>query len=342
MTNDGFDGYLDRLEELEFVRSAKVRAGPRGAAGDCDAIIELETEGGLIRLRAMVKRARLGSPLLDLVIAQGARLKELWILLAPSISSDMGCRLREAGANYLDLNGNCGINVGGRFVAQIEGRREPRAGRRTRGLGAAGYRVLLAWLMRPDLVGATVREVAEQAGVGRQTVSDMRRRLAHDGWIGEGPSGFTWLRSRLGLLERWLTGYADIVRPGLLHGVYRTRSAEPADVEGDILDALGSPQEGCWRWGGVTAAFRLTGHYRGLRTVIHVENPQPDLPRGIGALPDFHGNLVILRFPGPLSCDGVTPDTPHPLLVYSEATTEADERSREAAAVVLERFVALE
>jgi hypothetical protein len=139
-------------------------------------------------------------------------------------------------------------------------------------------------------------------------------------------------------LERWLVGYADVLRPALLVGSFRTPDATPDKLEQRIVDSAVTPAE--WRWGGCAAGFRLTQHYRGERTVLHVGELATEFRRAIKAVPDANGPLVILRFPGPTALIGATPDTVHPLLVYAEMLAEANERAREAAGEVAEEYLA--
>ena len=188
------------------------------------------------------------------------------------------------------------------------------------------------------MLRATVRVVADAAGVSRQAVSDMRRRLAADNYIADTPSGARWLpRRRDDALELLLHGYRGTLRPSLLQGSYRTQYATPAELEQRIAPILdGELSE--WRWGGNAAGHRLTGHYRGERTVIHVHATPLRFEKTLRALPDRKGNLVVLRGFGPIAWP-VDSNLVHPLLVYSEILAEGTESAREAAQVLFEKCV---
>ena len=111
------------------------------------------------------------------------------------------------------------------------------------------------------------------------------------------------------------------------------------DPDGQAAEDLAPPVPWRWAWGGATAAYRMTGHYRGEDTQLHVDRPAPTLPQELRVLPARTGNLMILRVPGPAAFDGALPRTVHPLLVYTELLIDNDDRAVEAAAEILERFL---
>jgi len=94
-----------------------------------------------------------------------------------------------------------------------------------------------------------------------------------------------------------------------------------------------------WAWGGATAGYRLTQHYRGPTTTLHVAAPPTTMQRQLNLLPAKDGPIVVLGVPGPLGLEGPSPHIAHPLLVYTELLVEGDERALEAAAEIRTRFL---
>lgn len=126
------------------------------------------------------------------------------------------------------------------------------------------------------------------------------------------------------------------MRQSLLVGTYRTQDVDPDAREqrlAPLLDQIGS-----WRWGGGAASHRLSGYFHGDKTVVHVADPPADLLRRLRAVPAQDGPLIVLRSPGPKGLDGATPDTAHPLLVYTELLTDSSERARDAAQELADRY----
>ena len=330
--------YLEMLRDLPFIRSAEVVAIEENMGGvQTDATVEVVTEEGTTRLYLEMKLSHLTYGAADQVIHTFSQLNAVWMLAAPHIGGPLGRYLCERGVNYLDRQGNCYLNLGDRFVASVEGHtpRQPPAS--FKGVRAAGYRVLFAYLAEIEMAAAPIRDVTRAAGVSRQAVLDMRNRLVHEGVFVKAGLSHHWIEPRRkDALNRWLVGYSDVVRPSLLVGRYRTPYTDPRGLEARLVEVFGQP--GDWRYGGCAAGFRMTGTYRGRKTIVHSDGVGTDQLRKLKAVPSADGPLVLLRFPGAVSRRGATDDTVHPLLVYSEML-HGGERSREAARDVYLPFI---
>lgn len=319
--------YRDLLLHVPGVISAEFGAAESSIA------LTLRTTTGAHRLRVRRERSHLTNAVVEHFITSLGSDGEPVLLLARQIGAGLAPKLMNAGVNYLDLRGNCHFALP-KFFVHVEGKSGPRSTSTEKGLRSAGYQALFAFLAEPVLLNAPVREVAARAGVSRQAVLDLKDRLADALYVGRTFTETSWIPRRLrDALALWLHGYETTVRPSLLCGTYRTKEADPSVLEERVTNSLAP---GSYRWGGTAAAFRLTGHYRGERSVLHVERePPPDLGRQLRALSDPQGNLLVLRAPGKLNWDAGT-ETVHPLLVYSEMLDEGSERVREAARILLE------
>ena len=178
--------------------------------------------------------------------------------------------------------------------------------------------------------------MARASGVSLGTASNVVRRLEHDRIVVRTKSKRHLVR-RDDLVERWIAGYAETLRPQLLAGRFQTQDEDPPSLE-DRVAALLGPDE-TWAWGGAAAAFRLTKHYRSDETVLHVAAASSDLPKRLRAIPHRAGRLILLGVPGPLAFRGQAPHTVHPLLVYTELVLTGSDRAREAASELRERFL---
>ncbi len=319
------NAYLSALRALPLVKGATIRN--RG--------VHLRTDGGAFALQPEVRQHTLNRAGLELVLARPR--PERHLLLAPFVPADLARELEAHRVNYLDLAGNCHIALGRKYVAHVEGRRPAPAERRGRGLGAAGYRALFALLARPELVAAPIRTIAQAAGVAKTGVAHLLDRLIAEGTIARAAKGRTLVRPER-LLERWVAGYADLLRPKLAVGRYRTPEVDPPRLEARITEALAGTT---WAWGGGAAAFRLTRHYRGEDTLVHVDKPVAELAQALRALPDRNGALQVALVPGPLAFEAPVPHVAHPFLVYADLLATGGEREREAAAEIRERYLGL-
>ncbi len=332
--------YAAHLRDLPFVREVRILPPPLPAKGPRpDALLVLTAPEGDHELLVETKRTHLTYALADHVVAQRTTLDgppRPWILLAPYVPRKMGQHLAAQGVNYIDLEGNCHLRLGDRHIAAIEGRIPLRKEPEGRGLRAAGQNVQFAILANPELLDEGIVHIAERAGVGKTTVADTLAKMEHEGFLAV-VGGRRRLVNPKALLDRWLAGYAHVVRPRMLLGRYRTQDADPEQLERRVEETLG--EELAWAWGGGAAAMRLTQHYRGETTALHLALPMPDLPKRLRALRDPQGPLLLLTVPGPVAFEGALPRTVHPLLVYTELLTSGDERAREAAAELHARYL---
>lgn len=330
---------LDRLRSLEGLDRAEIGSGAPGDPGLERMILTVGGREEELCLREV--RTHLSYPLAQGIAAGAGRSARPTLLFAPHVGPEMGRFLREHGLHYVDRAGNCWLSVPG-FTARVEGRPPTQAAPDSRALRAPGLQVVFAFLARPALVEATVREVAEAAGVSKSTAANVRRQLEKERLVGRGVKRRVLTDPRA-LVDRWLSAYAVTLRPRLLLGCYATRHEDPPALERAIEDELGpASAESGWAWGGGAAADRLTGHYRGERTTVHLGGGLGDLAGRLGAVLSPEGRLELLRAPGPLALRGPVAGVAAPLLVVAELLSSGDERAAEAAQEIRERFLAEE
>lgn len=259
-----------------------------------------------------------------------------WILFAPYIAGQIGRHLATHGVNYADAVGNCHIQLKtGELLAHIEGKRPRRDEAEQSGSRAPGYQLLFAILAKPALLDQPVRQLAAASGIGKTAAADQLKRLQRRGLIQRAPSDSAILRPRE-LLDRWLSAYADVVRPSWSCGQYRTPITDPEELERELERLLAGR---IWSFGGGAAAWRMTQLYRGPDTVLHVESLPTDLLRQLRALPSSEGSLTVLETPGVVAYEGALSLVAHPLLVYTEMVASPDPRMNEAASEIRDRFL---
>ena len=329
--------YLERLRALPFVKHVDVRLPDRRANQEEDARLSLRTPKGRHDLAVEVKTQSLSRSAAQSLVTRALRNPaRSWVAFSPYVSQPVGHLLASQDIGFVDQAGNCHITVGQDYLAHIEGRRPQLPSRQGRGLGARSYQVLFALLARPELVTAPIRSLAEAAGVRKTAAADLLQRLKDEGLILRDKAGMRIARPKT-LMDRWIAGYADKLRPRLLVGRYRAAAKEPFAFEKHVEAMLGDDLN--WAWGGATAGYRLTQHYRSATTTLHVAVPPTTMQRQLNLLPAKDGPIVVLGVPGPLGLEGPSPHIAHPLLVYTELLVEGDERALEAAAEIRTRFL---
>jgi hypothetical protein len=330
------DDHLHQLRALPFVKAVKVGVPAKDGA----VPLTVTTPSGIVHLSAIEASGPLSYAAADHLVRRLRAMDPTGILFAREVSRNLGAHFEEQGVLFMDRQGNCNVVLGESYVARVEGRPVPhRTPRGQTSMRAPGYKVLFALLAEPDLVQAPLRTIAERAGASRQAASDTLARLVDAALVDRHKKSHRWIPHRKkNALERWLVGYADVLRPHLLLGSFRTPDRTLDAMEQSVARTLNSKPL-TWRWGGCAAGYRLTQHYRGDRVVAHIQELTPELRRNLKALPDASGPLVLLQIPGPAALAGETGDTVHPLLVYAEMLAEGSERAREAASEVAERYL---
>jgi hypothetical protein len=329
--------YLSHLRALPFVKGVRVSRKVPADAAYADYELLIRTVDGEQRTLVELKKTHVTRELIERLAALPVAHRNR-LLFAPEIGAALGQLLEQRKLGFVDRAGNCYLDLAGRHVARIQGKRSERRAPAEKAMRAAAYRALFALLAEPALAHATVRALSDVAGISRQAAVDIRPRLQALGILYEDGKRFGWVpRSAPKAIDLFISGYATALRPQLLLGRFRTHARDAAGLEREVKRA--ATKTPGTLWGGGAACMRLTGHYRGQRTILHAESLPLVLLETIQAIPDRNGPLEIVQFPGPQAARGSTADTVHPLLVYAELLLEGEERAREAAAEILERWL---
>jgi hypothetical protein len=342
--------YLERLRALPFVREARgvtPKSASRGIAAPSDANVLVRTPDGPTTLIAQLKRTHLSRELAERLVHLRSMMPDL-VLFAPFVGRDLAGRFAKERLNFVDLAGNCHVEIGERYLAHVEGRRPKPVPSAHRAMRAPSYQVLFALLVKPELATAKARALAEASGgVSPQTALDARARLFGSQGPGTWDRGIfvgskttpKWSpRARRAALDLFIAGYSSTLAPSLVVGRYRARERDLAQMETALATRLSNRV--AWRWGGGAACQRLTGYYRGDTTLIYVDHVPPRLVTELDLVVDRNGPIRIARRPTPLAFESPVADTVHPLLVYADLLMEGNERGSEAAGELARRYLA--
>jgi hypothetical protein len=305
-----------------------------GADGELEIVAPIRTRRARFLVR--ITRTHLSYALASGFIEQARRQKGHWILFAPYVPSKIGHHLAEHKLSYADTVANCHIELaaGRGLLGHIEGKKPAREVTAQSAGRVPSHQLVFAVLAQPALLREPIRQIAVAAGIGKTAAADQLLRLERQGLIHRKRGAIVDQRA---LLDRWLSAYAEVVRPAWLVGRYRPQARDPEAVE-RMIEAAWNKR--LWVYGGTAAAWKMAKFYRGDETVIHVDAASNDALRQLRVVPDrAAGPLTILRTPGTTAYEGTAPRIAHPLLVYTEMMASTDPRAREAAAEIRERFL---
>ena len=260
-----------------------------------------------------------------------------YVVVLPQVTAAKADTLRKDEIQFIDTAGNGYINqppvylfIKGNKTKNLVGTTAtPRAFKQT------GLKVLYALLCKPGLENATYRTIAKKTDVALGMVNWVVKDLEELGFlVATGATGRTRqlrLIEKERLLERWVTAYAEQLRPKLVLGRYR-------GAEGWWRNATLNPEKALW--GGEVAAAKLTNYLKPQAITVYVDRDDPTavlIPNRLQKDPQGDVELVA-RFwqPQTIPPDG---DLVHPLLVYADLLATGNQRNIETAKMIYDRHL---
>ena len=337
------------LETLPGVKKVAVRT-PVSAKSlpRADLSLVLDTAAGQLRYLGEIKRgltpAKLEHWLLGTPASQILRRNKIrLILLSDFIAAAQAKRLTEADIDYVDAAGNLLIRKPGKLYFFRSGAK-PRSltdQRPARLSKTSGLQVLYALLIEPTAAQMPYRQLAAQSGVALGSIAFIMGELRRKGYLIRHREGWRLSRRRA-LLDLWLSGYSEQLRPKLMVGRF-----EPPDQDlGETITRLADTARARRFNHAVTGGFAaeaLTKHFRGDHLSVFVSDWPRDILKELRWLPSLRGRVSVLR----QFCPAVVWGTrgpqderiAHPLLVYAELLHQGGERARSAAEMIYERYI---
>ena len=265
------------------------------------------------------------------------------LLLAPHVRPQQAAVLERAGIDYLDLAGNAHLTAPGLFV-HVEGRKPVRPPVRAGRVQKGWIKVVMALLIRPDLVDAPYRVLADEAGVALGTVAGCMTDLTTRGFLGQRKNKRE-IRERQELVARWVQAYVETLRPKLAEGRFQVRAETKQEIWAGLQAALAA-QGGTWALTGADAAERTTHFFHAEETEIYAPArvlEDADTRKALVAQPAGRGgNLLVIEPPGPLAIpEGDTKMLPVAplLLAYAELRYRGTDQALEAAEQILPKVL---
>lgn len=335
------------LEALPGIRKVTIRTPvPSSDLPSADLGLVLETDVGQFTYFGAVKR-RLTPSRLDhwllLTLPRGRRQRDERkpILFADYISPGNAQRLREADVDYVDAAGNLLIHRPPKLHLLKSGAR-PRTlpeSRPARLFMPSGLQVLFVLLVEPAAAEMPYRELAVHSGVALGSIAVIMNELTGKGYLARRRAGARLVRRRE-LLERWVSGYSEQLRPKLLLGVFVAPEKDAGANWQHLREVLRQRQIESVVTGGL-AADELTHHYRGEDLTAFVSDWPKGILQQLHWLPSPTGPITLLRqfCPAVRWSMGGEQQVAHPLLVYAELLHSGRERERETARMIYERYL---
>jgi hypothetical protein len=261
---------------------------------------------------------------------------ERQVVVLHQVTAEMADELRQDGVQFMDTAGNGYINQPPLYLF-VKGNKAPKVSTTPatpRAFKQTGLRVLYALLCKPGLENATYRFIADKTQVALGMVNWVVKDLKELGFLietGTGRARQLRLLEKERLLERWITAYAEQLRPKLVLGRYRGTDGWWQQATLNVDKAL---------WGGEVAAAKLTEYLKPQVITLYVDRDDPAaviLPNRLKKDPQGDVELVACFW----QLETIPPhgDMVHPILVYADLMATGNQRNMETARMIYDEHI---
>ena len=256
-----------------------------------------------------------------------------YLFLAQIISQPLRQKLRVTGINFIDGNGNASINIENIHI-QVDGINRRNTPGSIRIFRAAHLKLIWHLLQKPEYLNKPYREIAQLSGVSLDTISKTLKALENHNFCLPVNNKNYRLINKNQLLEKWLVGFEDTLKPKLYRGTYRFADKQMPEKWQNIKF---NPNK--ILWSGEPAASKLTRYLLPELFTIYTSLNNAELLRDYRIVPDVSGNVKVNDIffnPEIFHVDDCVP----PLLIYADLQISGDERNRETAKMIYEGHIA--
>ena len=249
------------------------------------------------------------------------------IVIAEQIYPKIKEQLKELKIPYLETNGNFFLQTNECFCL-IDTRKKVtlRKEKVNRAFTKTGLKVVFHLLNNPELINKKQREIANVAGVALGNIPLVINGLKETGYLLNLKTGVYVWEKKEELINRWVNGYATVLRPKLIIGEYAMRE-KWQDIRIDRNKTV---------WGGEPAADILTKHLRPEKFLIYTKERNTDLIKNYKFIPKKDGELEVLE----MFWENTTNKIIAPaLLIYAELMISGGKRNIETAQLVYDDYI---
>lgn len=259
-----------------------------------------------------------------------------FIVIANRIFPKIKEELRNNGIAYLETNGNIFIKHNELFLwVDAQKPLEQLKVKTNRAFNKTGLKVLYH-LLQGNIVNWPYREIAAFAGVGLGNVNYIFNGLKEANFLIKVNKNEYKLQNKKELFNKWITGYAEKLKPTLFIGSFRFLNQRDFEQWKDLK--FNTPET---NWGGEAAGSLLTNYLTPELLTIYTNETRNELIRQYRLIPDEEGNVKIYKRFWNNNYDG-SPNRPNivpPLLAYADLISTNDSRCIETAEKIYQTLI---
>lgn len=262
-----------------------------------------------------------------------------FLLVAQKLYGATKAALREKKINYLDMAGNIYYRHG-LYLIQVDGNKTGDENKvaTNRAFTKTGLKTVFFFLLDEHALNRPYRETALMTGVALGNIGKIVEGLKEAGFILQMTDRTCVLKNKKGLLDRWIAGYRETLKPNLHIGNFKL----PPDINTATLqDRIGRDAKNAL--GGEPAAEIMTGYLRPEIYTFYTELTKPELIQGARLIPDPNGKLQVFKkfwktdYPVTMGAY-----IAHPLLIYADLVITDDPRCIETAQIIYDQYLKYE
>jgi len=328
------------MNEDDIVNNALIQLNQKAGLAGCwmpanaelDGEMDLSFENKKLHLYIEVKNELRNHQLPRLI--EMARKYQPLMVVADRIFPTLKEILRENKIGYLDGAGNIYVNTPEQLI-WLDGNKHTEAVKplTNRAFTKTGLRTVFYLLLHQDRINWPYRDLATATNVGLGNINNIITGLKEAGFILPVNKKEVILQNKKALLDRWIAGYRETLKPALHLGNFRFWNDKNFTERENLPIKTGETI-----WGGEPAAEWLTNYLNPEILTIYTEEKRAALVPKWKIMPAENGNI---RFYEKFWHDGEMDDqiVVPPLLVYADLMITDDPRCVETAEMIYEKYL---
>lgn len=299
---------------------------------EMDGVLQLILQDKKIRLTAEVKKELREYHLPKLL--EMKRKNDDLIVIAERIFPLLKAKLREYEIAYLDGAGNIFIKTDDNFI-WLDGQKPIETDKplTNRAFTKTGLKTVFYLLLQKNAINLPHRTLALNTNVALGNIKNVITGLKEAGYILQVNDKVMQIQNKKALLDRWITGYKETLKPTIHLGNFRFYNNDFFKNWKNLQ--IKSPET---LWGGEPAADIITNYLNpGILTIYTAENKAELIPRW-KLVPDPNGNIKLYyKFWIDRELDKL-PYTPY-VLTYADLILTDDPRCIETAEMIYNKYL---
>ncbi len=267
-------------------------------------------------------------------IIELAKKHEPFLVVADRIFPQIKETLRQQKIGYLDGAGNLYLNTSNQFI-WIDGNKHTETEKpvTNRAFTKTGLKTVFFLLLKENNINLSYRDLARATNVSLGNIKNVITGLKDAGFILSITDKEMHLQNRKALLDRWIAGYRETLKPSLQIGNFRFLKSESFTNWQSLTINPGETI-----WGGEPAGDLITNYLNPEILTIYTSEKKTALMQKWKLLPDEAGNVKVYE---KFWSDHESDKLPHApmLLVYADLIITDDSRCIETAERIYNQYL---